>query len=221
MQSDEMFYVPVCLYPHTKYRTRAGLNDLFEKFSLSEKPCLIVVADRLLALDRLVTGRYWQPTTVVEKARRDAEQVFKLIRHTAAAFNAQENCRICYWEDIASDQTYKEFSEKLQAAITSNAEMRGQIEAFVSTRIERFGDKANPERAADAEREYLFSEVTMSVFATEILGYTAEVWERPQAPEIADPLKVLYDQHISLVAEATGKPAVRQLGFLYEDDGGK
>ena len=216
MQSSSKYYVPVCLYPHTKYRTRAGLDDLFEKYSLSENPCLIVVADRLLALDRLVTGRYWQPANVVKTARRDAEQVFRLIRRTAAAHGTGEACRICYWDDVADDQGYIGFAAQLQAAINADPGMSEQIDRFVSNRTDRFGDKANPERAAEAEREYLLSEVTMSVFSTEMLGYAVEVWERQPAADIPDPLKFLYEQHVALVTGTTEKPAVRRLDFLYE-----
>ena len=221
MQESSKYYVPVCLYPHTRYRTRAGLNDLFEKYSLSENPCLIVVADRLLALDRLVTGRYWQPANIVNTARRDAEQVFRLIRRTAASHGAGESCRICYWDDVADDPDYIDFSRRLQAAICANPGMSEQIDRFVGNRIDRFGDKANPERAAEAEREYLLSEVTMSVFGTERLGYAVEIWERPPAPDIPDPLKILYGQHLSLVADAIEGPPKRKLDFLYEGPGPK
>lgn len=221
MQTNPKYYVPVCLYPHTSYRTRAGLNDLFEKYSLTQIPCLIVVADRLLALDRLVTGRYWQPANVVKTARRDAEQVFRLIRRTAASYSAGDSCRICYWDDIANDPDYMGFAKRLQVAIDGDPGMSDQIDRFVGNRIDRFGDKANPERAAEAEREYLLSEVTMSVYCTELLGYATEIWERPPARDIPDPLKVLYQQHVSLVANAIDRSAARRLDFFYEGEGDK
>src|SRR5262249_59589773 len=60
------YFIPVCLYPHTKYRTRAGVIYLLEKFELRSCDYLIVVADELLFLDRLVTGRFW----TIDQARK-------------------------------------------------------------------------------------------------------------------------------------------------------
>src|SRR6516165_8662523 len=78
------FFVPVCLYPHTKYRTVDGILDLYRRFELHRCKHLIVVADSLLALDNLVTGRYWSYETVFLKARRDAKQVYNLIGKIAS-----------------------------------------------------------------------------------------------------------------------------------------
>ena len=72
MEPRKKFFVPVCLYPHTKYRTRDGLEALFEKYSFAENQHVMVVADRLLALDRIVTGRYALPKNVYLKARKEA-----------------------------------------------------------------------------------------------------------------------------------------------------
>ena len=81
--SANRYFVPVCLYPHTTYRTRNGLTELINKFSLADHDHLIVVADHLLALDNLVNGRFWNPDMVYEKARRQGSQIFRLIKKTA------------------------------------------------------------------------------------------------------------------------------------------
>jgi hypothetical protein len=39
------YFIPVCLYPHTKYRTHAGVAALIEKYELRHHDHLIVVAE--------------------------------------------------------------------------------------------------------------------------------------------------------------------------------
>jgi hypothetical protein len=49
------------------------------------------------------------------------------------------------------------------------------------------------------------------------LGFSNEVWERPPAPGVADPLKALYQKRPELVTHVTGRPVARVLRFLYSD----
>lgn len=49
------------------------------------------------------------------------------------------------------------------------------------------------------EYDYLFSEITMSIFLTELCGYTDEIWEKPQNESMVDPIDILYrDEQDSL-----------------------
>src|SRR5215471_2000963 len=117
------YFVPVCLYPHTMYRTRDGVNTLFNKFRLCDHRYLIVVADRLLGLDRLVTGRYWSSEMVPEKARRDAVQVYKLIKRVAHQQKADSSGRICYWDEVASTSPFVEFSGRMREAFLGESKL--------------------------------------------------------------------------------------------------
>jgi hypothetical protein len=216
MSVKPTYFVPVCLYPHTKYRTKAGVSALFRNYRLDEHDYLIVVADRLLALDRLVTGRYWSLNGVFTKARRDAQQVFRLIKRTAAECGAEKRGRVVYWDEIATRKEFGEFANRLQDVIMTDETISKTIEDFVNCRVRRFGSGAAPTRERDSEREYLLSEVCMSVYCTEILDYQVEIWERPPAPEVPDPLKILYNGSQHLVVAATGRPVKRSLKFLYD-----
>ena len=66
---------------------------------------------------------------------------------------------------------------------------RGQISRarasvqFAERRVNRYSPGSAPEREQGYEHEYLLSEVSMSVFCTEILGFSNEVWERPPQPD--------------------------------------
>jgi hypothetical protein len=57
----------------------------------------------------------------------------------------------------------------------------------------------------------------MSVFCTEVMDFWMEVWERPPAPDVPDPLKLLYNGHAELLGRVIGRPLNRVLNFLYDD----
>jgi len=74
-----------------------------------------------------------------------------------------------------------------------------------------------PEQERGYEREYLLSEICMSTYCTEVLGFSHEVWERPPALGAPDPLKTLYENRPELVEQAIGRPVARTLSFLFPD----
>lgn len=211
------YFVPVCLYAHTKYRSAAGVTALFEKYRLASCEHLIVVADRLLVLDRLVTGRYFTINSATAKARREADQIARLIRRVAQQQKAIAVGRVVFWDEIAETPRFAEFAGNLRGTILSDELLSKAISEFVHQRVDRFGLGHDPDREREYEREYLLSEVCMSVYCTEILNFQNEVWERPPAPEIPDPLKVLYQCRPHLVSRVTGRSIARRLHFLFDD----
>ncbi len=218
LASEPRFFIPVCLYPHTRYRTRQGLLDLVGKFDLSAFDHLIVVADRLLALDRIVTGRFWNETAVFDKARRESKDVFRLIRKVADSQGMRARCRLAYWDDIAASPDFGAFSARLLAACRAEAAFMAQVERFVEARILRFGQGVDPERERRAEFDYILGEISMSVYCTEVLLYWNEIWERPLEPGTLDPLGLLYQGFPQVVRAACGHDRTRRrLSFLFEE----
>jgi hypothetical protein len=215
MLSSPRYFIPVCLYPHTKYRTKAGVTDLFEKYSLHMCEHLVVIADRLLVLDRFVTGRYWSTESAFIAARREADQIRKLINRISQKCGASSKGRVVFWDDISTAEEFESFAIRLRKEIEGDTILSPVIEQFVTGRVDRFGLGAAPARERDHEREYIFGEICMSVFCTEMLEYWTEVWERPPASDVPDPLKLLYDVQAELVSRVTGHPNLRVLEFLY------
>jgi hypothetical protein len=216
MTMADRYFVPICLYPHTKYRTREGVAALFEKYELHRRDHLIVIADRLLGFDNLVTGRYWSSDTVFEKARREAEQIFKMIKRISVAAGAHESGRIAYWDEIAETPRFQEFAGRMRREFLAEKMLRSALEEFVERRVGRFGLGSRPDEERDYEREFLLSEVCMSVFCTEVLGNRVEIWESAPAPDIPDPLKLLYNKRPEVVTRVTGRPPARALRFLFD-----
>jgi hypothetical protein len=213
---EPKYFVPVCLYPHTKYRTKQAVEYLFTKYMFGFREHLIIIADRLLALDNLVTGRYWSANAVFSKARRDAEPVFRLICNVSRRLKADNSGKIVYWDDVAETSEFTAFSERMRHAILCNEMLSSSLEKGVTGRVRRFGLGACEKEERHFEREYLLSEVCMSVYCTEILDYPCEIWERPPLPELPDPLKLLYRHFPEVVVEVTGHSPRRALSFLFE-----
>ena len=211
------YFIPVCLYPHTRYRTCQGIRDLIAKYRLTTFDHLIVVADRLLALDNIVTGRFWDRKAVFEKARRDSSDVFRLIKNTASKEKARGHCRLVYWDDIAATDRFTNFQSRLVKRCCANADFMTVVNRFVDERIERFGMGANRHRERHAEFQYIIGEISMSIYCTEILCYWNEIWERPLEAEAVDPLRFLYENHPEIVIVACDRPrTIRRLSFLYD-----
>jgi hypothetical protein len=120
MTREARYYIPVCLYPHTKYRTKVGLIDLFKKYDLRVHEHLIVIADRLLVLDRFVTGRYWSPDSAFIAARREAVQIRNLINRISHKCGAVANGKVTYWDDISATEEFRRFATRLRKEIEAD-----------------------------------------------------------------------------------------------------
>lgn len=213
------YFVPVCLYPHTRYRTREGVTQLIRRFALDRREHLVVVADVLLAFDNLVTGRFWNPEMVFPKASRQGEEILRLIRKTARRQRSDGTMSLNRWNDLAQTSDFRDFSERIVSLCEASEPFRAVVDRFVRARIERFVRGDTGDRQYDAEKHYIFGEISMSVYCTEILDYRIEVWERPLQPAASDPLGVLYARHPEIVREACGKAKLdRRLKFLYPDE---
>lgn len=212
------YFIPVCLYPHTKYRTRQGILDLIAKYRLAECDHLFVVADHLLALDKIVTGRFWNEKTVFEKARRESKDVFRLIKKTSDKEKTRDHCRLAYWDDIAATGPFTAFRSRLVAACRANAAFMEVVDCFVQERVERFGMGVNRERESEAEFDYILGEISMSIYCTEVLCYWNEIWEQPPEVPTVDPLRILYEDFADIVKTTCGHPRTRRrLSFLYDN----
>src|SRR4051812_10646464 len=138
MNLPDRYFVPVCLYPHTRYRTAEGVKALFERFELTSRDYLIIVADRLLVLDRLVTGRYYTVNSAISKARKEAKEVASLIERIARKVGAGAAGRIAYWDDVAETAEFREFAARLREAVLADEFLAQAIEEFIDRRVKRF-----------------------------------------------------------------------------------
>jgi hypothetical protein len=217
MSGSTGFYVPVYLFSYSLYRTRRGPADLFKAFALHENNHLVVIADRLLGLDRLITGGDRSVEQMLHRARREAELVFGQFEHVARVFRAQDKGMIAYWDDIADRPDYIAFARNMRALAMGNGDVWAALQRFAQQRVAAHGAGVHPDRELTLEMDYLLSEICMSVFCTELLGYRCEVRERPLQPGIPDPVHLLYTHHRPLIAQATGRFPMRRMLHLYAE----
>ncbi|MEZ5890073.1 MAG: hypothetical protein R3D52_07315 [Xanthobacteraceae bacterium] len=74
----------------------------------------MVIADRLLVLDRLVTGRCWTANSALIAARREAEQIFRLINRVSPSPMRRPRTHRVLGDDIAGTADYAAFASRLQ-----------------------------------------------------------------------------------------------------------
>jgi hypothetical protein len=132
--------------------------------------------------------------------------------------SARQCGKVVFWDEVGDTAQFQEFAKRMREGFLADKLLSGTLERFVSQRVNRFGMGSSPEKEFGYEREYLLSEVCMSVFCSEVLGYWQEIWERPPAPNVPDPIKLLYDERPQAVVRATGQPTRRILKFLYDAD---
>ncbi len=104
------------------------MTALFQRYILPSREYLIIAADRLLVLDRLITGRYFTVNSAISKARKEAEQVASPIGRVARKVGAGASGRVVYWDEVAETAEFSEFAARLREAVLADAFLARAIE---------------------------------------------------------------------------------------------
>ena len=85
---------------------------------------------------------------------------------------------------------------------------------FIVHNLTKMTNRITPSKI-ELERDYLFGEIAMSIYLTEILGYNNEFWEKPQSEYLPDPLDILYnEERESLSCIIDNKESIRVQQYL-------
>ena len=109
MTSAARYFVPVCLsIPIARYRTNAGVAALFEKYRAQpSRP-----SDRRGRPSARARPPDERPALDdrrgIEKARREAREIFNLIKRASHKFGAHTRGRVAYWDEIAETAQFAE-----------------------------------------------------------------------------------------------------------------
>ena len=194
--SDHVF-APICLYTNSLFKTRDKATQFIDKYIVSTSNALVLVCDTLHAYSLMVRHSY-DCKKAKRKAQRQGESQHQMMSKLLRNVPNRKAIRLCRWDEIASDAGYTEVMERIESALTRDDEFRGIIAGFCAAHVRRLSyGRTGP--IAEWERRYVLSEIAMSVYVTEILGYWHEVWENVPGPELVDPLTYLYDSRRSLV----------------------
>ena len=202
--SDERIYLPVCLYPHTAYRRSDVMRSIYKTYFAQAAASLVVVADDLLAYDSIVTGRFWTVEGALIKARRQGNELLRMVNRVRKTVPGVRRNSLHVWRDLTENEDFRALARAVDRFPNDDPGFNDVLAAFIDCRVQRFGWKQDPEVYA-WERRYAVEEIAMSIYTTEMLGYSTEIWEKATNAGEPDPLGFLYAERNPDVRAWTGQ----------------
>jgi len=207
-------FIPICLYSKTFYRKKENMKYLFSKYIQTSEATLIVICDDLHAYNLIIRGNCSTIDEAFKKAKKQGENLLNMILNIQKQFTEVEDLRITMWTEIASQNKYTELLQNLKNILEQDKELEAVINEFVTLHIRKFRWSVHKD-AAKWEERYLLQEIIMSIYVTEILGYSRELWENAPDPNSPDPIGYLYQNRPELVQRLVGKKTlIRKLEIL-------
>lgn len=205
-------FIPLCLYS-VFFKKRSNLQKVLATYGGGATGVLMVVCDDLHAVNVQIRG----DVSAREAQRRAREQGTELLNMAKRVVGASPNSArtwLCRWGEIAALEGYVELEGRVRETADADAGLSAIIECFVEYNVERFG-WSRTANTRGLERAYLCSEITMTVYMCEFLGFGTHMWESSPSVSRPDPIAYLYDQRIHLVSDLIGRePAGRRLIIL-------
>jgi len=206
-------FIPICLYSNTFYRKKENIKYLFSKYIQTSESALVVICDSLHAYNLIIRGSCSTIDEAFERAKRQGENLLSMIRNVQKKFTEVDNLWIAMWNEITTQNKYLEILQNLKSIVEQDKELEAVVNKFITLYVRKF--RWNPSEATKWEERYLLEEVTMSIYVTEILGYSRELWEKAPEPDFPDPIGYLYQNRSELIQRLVGKKILnRRLEIL-------
>ena len=196
-------FAPVCMYANSLYRTRQGVEFVVQRFLEPAERTLLLICDEIYAFSLLskTEERFLKPAR--EKANNLGDNLDRMIAKVLSRSPAAETTRQARWADIAGHADYQRVRQAMEASLPANPDIAWHIDRFVTHFVP--SDGGEPDRWAKRwEREYVVAEIAMSLYVTQALGYSFELWEKPAPAGVVDPIGYLYRERPDLVTAWTG-----------------
>ena len=207
-------FIPICFYAKSFYRRKKNMQYVFSKYVRGSEKSLILICDQLHAYNLITMGECSSVDEALKKATRMGKNMQGMSFNVEKKFNNLENIRIVRWKEIAVEKGYIKLFVNLKKTVQQDGDLRNIVDKFVTLHVKKFRWKVD-KRAVKWEKLYLLSEITMSIYTTEILGYPRELWETAPDPEFPDPIGYLYKNRHEFVKILIGKKSlVRRLEIL-------
>lgn len=118
------------------------------------------------------------------------------------------------WQDLADDPKYREIHGAVVDLMTRDTQFRQCVQSFVDHHLAQ--SQVQPSESSSViERTYVIAEAAMSIFVTECLRYSVEVWEKAPDDRVADPIGHLYARGLSALGPPfEGLRGVRRLELV-------
>lgn len=189
-------FVPICLYSNGFFLVKDNLRFFLHVFS-DYSELLFVIIDKLYGNNLLIKEKVLDVEQAEKAYKERGDHIFSHVKNTiqdyAESHHVQTKYKIYRWNDIANRKDYVKLLNKVLSVFDSNLNLKYYSDMFIVHNLTKMTDRITPKKI-ELEREYLFGEIAMSIYLTEILGYENEFWERPQSEYLPDPLDILYSE---------------------------
>ena len=194
-------FVPVCLYSNGFFLVKENVRKFLRYYSNYDE-ILFVVVDRLYANNLLIKGKVDSEDAASRAYKKRGNDIYCLmqrcVREHISINKPSTNYIIKHWDEIAESNEFLNLKERIVREFDNNNALKEYCNAFINQNLSKMTDHVTLDKIR-LEHDYLFSEITMSIFLTELCGYTDEIWEKPQGESMVDPIDILYrDEHVSL-----------------------
>jgi hypothetical protein len=210
-------FVPICLYSNGFFLVKDNLRFFLHVFS-DYSELLFVIVDKLYGNNLLIKDKVLDVEQAEKAYKERGEHIFSHVKNTirdyAESHHIQTKYQICRWNDIADRKDYVKLLNKVLSVFDSNLNLKYYSDMFIVHNLTKMTNIITPSKI-ELERDYLFGEIAMSIYLTEILGYNNEFWEKPQSEYLPDPLDILYnEERESLSCIIDNKESIRVQQYL-------
>jgi len=199
---ERAIFIPICLYATSFYYQKRNIEILYSNYISKYSRCLIVIADDLRAYNLIIKNEEENITDALVKARQKGNEIKNLVIHS---LNQKEGTEIVIkkWRDFMDKPEFIAIKDIVNNEINSNNVFNNVVHEFILFNLRKFEVQEVLE-SRYFEHQYILEEIAMSIYATEILGYSTELWEK--APiDSPDPIKFLYENSTEIVKRITNK----------------
>jgi len=200
-------FVPICLYSNGFFLIKEHVNK-FLRYYTNYEEILFVIVDRLYGHNLLIRNRVSTNESARKAFEKRGQDIFFLISNCVQKYvlvnKPATKYEIKRWDEIAETCEYLSLKKKIISEFDKNTNLKNHSERFIKENLTRMVNEIDLGKIV-LEHDYLFSEITMSVYLTEFCGFTDEIWERPQRDSLQDPIDVLYREETEILKRIIGK----------------
>lgn len=200
-------FVPICLYSNGFFLAKEHVQS-FLQYYINYDEILFVIVDKLYGHNLLIKNKVLTIETARMAYEKRGQDIFYLIRNCVRKHVTMKkpatNYVIKYWNEIADSNEYLYLKDKIIYEFDNNSNLKSHSEKFIEENLIRMINRIDDDKK-DLERDYLFSEIAMSIYLTEFCGFTDEIWEKKQLDSLQDPIEVLYQEEPEILKKIIGK----------------
>lgn len=187
-------FVPICLYNNGFFLKGENLRFFLYIFSDYDE-IMFVIVDRLYGNNLLIKNKVHNLEEAITSYNKRGGDIYsftnKIVNEYMATYKLPPRIQIVRWDNIASDELYISLKKDIELKFADNLFLSHYSNMFIVNNLKKMTSLITDDKFR-LEYDYLFSEIAMSIYMTEFLGYTNEVWEKPQDLTLPDPINVLY-----------------------------